>query len=133
MAYMHAVAARSSSGVEEEWNSVFILVQDGIEVSVTKDKPPTKHSMWLVSCDLLEPLQQRLVDPLAPKSIDELVIIDGFGLSLFIKAARDIERGDDLFLRRNFLSGFCKRKGCECRRLPGLVTNICHCRHFQGS
>ena len=133
MPYVHAIATWTSPSVQKEWDPHLILVQNSVQVSVTKDKSSAEHAVRLVSCNFLESFQQHSVNPLGAKSVYKFVIIDSFWVSVLVNATRDIKGSDALFFRLELLRSFCKCKGCQSRGLSGLIFDFLYRRHGNDS
>ena len=103
MAHMHATAGRTPSSVQKEGYVFFVFVQYHVKVPMTEYQAPAQEPMGRFSSKSLEPFEHRFVDSLRPKLVNQLVIVYGDGLSMFVNSSRDIERGDYLLFPFRFL------------------------------
>ena len=86
MTDVHAIAAGTSAGVEEERNALFILVKNLIEIPVTEDHTSAKKTVRFTPGHLLEASQERRVNSLGTKVFDQFIIIYGFCFSMLVNA-----------------------------------------------
>lgn len=82
MAQMHAVAAGTATRVQEERLAFLMACQNPIEVAMGEDQLATEEGMQLVAGDSLKALQQRLVNKLRAKGVDQAIIVDGLDLAV---------------------------------------------------
>ena len=54
MAHVHAITARSPSGIQEEWLFPIIAIEDQIQISVTENYASAHESMRLMAGNSLE-------------------------------------------------------------------------------
>lgn len=76
MSDMHAITARSSSGVQKERLPLLILIENGIQFAVAKDNPSAHEPMRTMPRNFLKSFEQLFADKIRAEFSDQLVIVD---------------------------------------------------------
>ena len=62
MADVHGARRRTTASVEKERFTIFVAVEDEIEVSVREKQSPPKPAMGSVASQCLKPIEKGLID-----------------------------------------------------------------------
>lgn len=84
VADVHAVGARTATGVEEKGLALLVSVEDVLEFAVAEDDATAHEAVGAVARDSFEPLEEGLVDALGAELDNQLVVVDGLDVSMFI-------------------------------------------------
>lgn len=103
MSKMHAVAAGSTSGVQEEGLALLIAIQDLVEFPVREEHSPAEEDMRSLPSELFKALEKGVVYAPSPKLRDQLVIVDPLQLAVCCNGSLDLPGRNDLLVRNGLL------------------------------